>query len=284
VKFLVLFFFLFSFTASAFDSEGNSGIKGPSYEKIKSDLSALSKTHPENSAIFTYGKTKMGEDLMGILLVKKGINPKKLVLITEVTHGDEYLNIADRLPVAFLEGENSPAMAFVERGGAIAIIPILNPDGYKLGQRENANNVDLNRDFSIPPLAEERFTQIESNNLAKWVDGYLNETGADLTLTFDYHCCFCDILFSPWSHTRTLMPENDRQSHGQLGNLMTQFFPKLKYGAASELSWALITGSSLDYWYSKYQPRSLAFEGCRKTEASRFDQHHAWWKSLFELL
>ncbi|AOR38526.1 hypothetical protein BHV42_04595 [Candidatus Melainabacteria bacterium MEL.A1] len=89
-------------------------------------------------------KTKLGNEIQ--LIGNNSSNTNKISLVIGVFHGDEpqgkflieeYLKKCGMLPTS-----KSP---IVRKG--LLFIPCLNPDGMQLGQRTNANGVDLNRNF-----------------------------------------------------------------------------------------------------------------------------------------
>jgi len=89
-------------------------------------------------------KTKLGNEIQ--LIGNNSSNTNKISLVIGVFHGDEpqgkflieeYLKKCGMLPTS-----KSP---IAMRG--LLFIPCLNPDGMQLGQRTNANGVDLNRNF-----------------------------------------------------------------------------------------------------------------------------------------
>ena len=89
-------------------------------------------------------KTKLGNEIQ--LIGNNSSNTNKISLVIGVFHGDEpqgkflieeYLKKCGMLPTS-----KSP---IAKRG--LLFIPCLNPDGMQLGQRTNANGVDLNRNF-----------------------------------------------------------------------------------------------------------------------------------------
>lgn len=74
----------------------------------------------------------------------------KTILIIGVVHGDE--------PQGKFLIENYLKNCDFLLQNRLLFIPCLNPDGLALGTRENANKIDLNRNFSsINPEAETRF-------------------------------------------------------------------------------------------------------------------------------
>lgn len=89
-------------------------------------------------------KTKLGNEIQ--LIGNNSSNTSEISLVIGVFHGDEpqgkflieeYLKKCGMLPTS-----KSP----IARRGLL-FIPCLNPDGMQLGQRTNANGVDLNRNF-----------------------------------------------------------------------------------------------------------------------------------------
>jgi predicted deacylase len=71
------------------------------------------------------------------------------VLITQAIHGNEYQQIVDRLVLDYSNGKKTlPGLEdFLEGGGLVYLVPIVNPDGYERRQRENRQGYDLNRDW-----------------------------------------------------------------------------------------------------------------------------------------
>jgi hypothetical protein len=90
--------------------------------------------------VFSIGTSVQGR---GITAYSFGNGPSKIIFLGG-THGNEKssVSIMNRW-VEYLE--NNPDRIPAHR--TIVIIPNLNPDGYASGQRTNANNVDLNRNF-----------------------------------------------------------------------------------------------------------------------------------------
>ena len=118
----------------------DSGIQGPAYSVIEAELEELARTHSGIAELAYYGLSVEGKKLRGLRIslgpdqltnpATPGIRPA--VIISGATHGNEYLNIEDRLPRWFLENwESSPGVTkFMKAGGVIFIVPIMNPDGY----------------------------------------------------------------------------------------------------------------------------------------------------------
>jgi protein MpaA len=92
---------------------------------------------------------EIGRSVQGrpIVAVERGTPGGRRVLVVGVIHGDEDagLAIVERL-----------LRVPVPEGIDLWVVPTMNPDGTALGQRTNANGVDLNRNFPYRwgPIAE----------------------------------------------------------------------------------------------------------------------------------
>jgi hypothetical protein len=140
----IYFLYLLIFSLSALGTDfpdgefpwifkSDSQIRGPAYAKIVEDLEELEANHPDYAQVINYGVTPQGRNLVLIKISKKDLRPSssKPIYIGGSIHGDEYLNIEDRLPRWFLEQglHIDDIKNFLDEGGIIYIAPILNPDG-----------------------------------------------------------------------------------------------------------------------------------------------------------
>ena len=188
---------------------GDSGISsGKSFEAIISDFRALSTRFTGQTEIIEYGQSTSGRPLTMMKIMNRTISAtstgqqRPAVLISEGIHGNEYLNITDRLPEQFLAGQqaNSGFQRFVAAGGVVFVVPILNPDGYEARQRENAQGQDLNRDWSIKAAGNNGFTQPETRLLAERIRQEAQAGNLAVKATMEYHCCIGGLIY-PWAYT-----------------------------------------------------------------------------------
>ncbi len=268
----------------------DSGITGPRYSQISSDLDALSDNNAEWSTIIDYGESVAGKTLKMIRIEKPSFGPllkqRPAVLITGATHGNEYIHIADRLPEYFLTNkETAPGLKrYLDAGGVIFIVPIVNPDGYDRDRRTNNNGADLNRDFALLPAREPNFEQPETAQLAEALDQEIVADDLKLEVTVDYHCCDGSLLF-PWAYSRTNLPEGDLTRHRDAALLMQEHIDsRYEYGSTGQVLGYYPRGTSKDYYYAKYGSRAYTFEGSYRTEDKLFDRHQIWWNSVFDLV
>lgn len=83
-----------------------------------------------------------------IALTKRKPGPRPRIYLSAGIHGDE-----PAPPLALLELMQS---GFFDGRANWFICPLLNPTGFLRGTRENADGVDLNRDYRLPASAEIR--------------------------------------------------------------------------------------------------------------------------------
>ncbi|OFZ47754.1 MAG: hypothetical protein A2381_07110 [Bdellovibrionales bacterium RIFOXYB1_FULL_37_110] len=262
------------------EGKSNSGVVGASYKSVVDILTKLEKKYPELVTLDNLGQTADRQNMYGVILRRKNIPTKKMIYISGATHGDEYLNIADRLINAFLDDTNEEFYSFYERGGAFMVIPIFNPYGYTKRVRYNSASKDLNRDYSNPLTGVNRFTQKETQMSVQWIDQFLSKTSAQFVLSMDYHCCFNGALLQPWSHTETPIAPPDRLKQDMLGDLLKKQFDDALYGPVTDILWYAPDGTSMDYFYGKYGTIAGVYEARYGVEASYINKHVAWFKDI----
>jgi len=93
----------------------------------------------------------LGKSLNGrpILKIQMGIQGRRRILLSAGIHGDEPAGI-----FAILQLLEQSLLAPYLNHWEIIILPCLNPDGFEQGTRNNAEDIDLNRQFKLlnPPL------------------------------------------------------------------------------------------------------------------------------------
>jgi carboxypeptidase T len=256
----------------------------PEYSEMEARLSALAQRHSARAAFISYGRTVGGASLnvMRIALGGPFRSERPAVQISGVIHGNEYLGIEDRLIEHFLNNTASmPGLtAFLNRGGIVYFIPVVNPDGFNRRRRLNNNGADLNRDFDLIPRNDMRFTQPETRALADYLERDMAASTARLKLSLDYHCCV-PALITPWSYIDAQPETKDQSAFHTIGSWSDSIlgFP---YGNAMQTVNYLAEGSSIDYFYAKYGTLALAVEGSWWGEESNLAKHVQFWDTLFK--
>ncbi len=265
----------------------DSGIFGPPYAQIDEKLAQLQRAYPGLASRVVYGMSLGGNPLsmMRIGYVRNRLNSGKAVYVGGSIHGNEYLNIEDRLPEWFLQQariNGTPIAKFLNEGGVIYVVPILNPDGYDKRVRENNNSKDLNRDFSIQWVSHRGYTQPETSALVTYFDQAFARERRRMVLGLDYHCCIGALLY-PWSFSRAPeIPAADKARHEAVGRIMQQHLgTDYEFGTTPDILGYDAVGTSKDAYYERYKALAFTFEGQYQTEKLKFAQHTRMWEQIF---
>ncbi len=263
----------------------DSGIRGPRYSEQIKTMKELAKKRPDIVRVVEYGKSIRGKTLTAILLEPKNLPVTKFALVTGATHGNEYLNIVDRLTQALLDSNTDVLENYIASGGALLVVPIMNPDGYDRRRRGNAKRVDLNRDWpnSRSPKPSE-FKQPESEALSKLVENFLSDNPlTKLNFAMDYHCCVDGMLLKPWGYQKgEYMSQNEEIRFNYFVDPMLKYFPRPgKVGTPPDLLYSA-QGTTLDYWFDQYGAISLTYEGTRRKEEGMLSFHVLWWEDILQ--
>ncbi|MCX6119959.1 MAG: M14 family metallopeptidase [Proteobacteria bacterium] len=260
----------------------DSGIHGRDYGEIVAELKSLEAKYAGVAKVITYGKSLGGEDLTMIRIAKSGnYAQRKGVVIEGSIHGNEFLNIEDRLPKWLLENQTSPGVAkYLSTGGVIWIAPILNPDGYIARRRENNNRKDLNRDFSLKEANKAGFTQPETTALFKTIKQESTDLQASIKLTMDYHCCVGALIY-PWGHSKTKqLAAPEKAEHLRIAGIIQNEFPTYKAGRAFDIVNYIAVGAADDFYHETFGATSITFEGAEGVENRNFEKHTTMWDRL----
>lgn len=265
--------------------KSDSGIHGPSYQKIVENLVDLEKIYPSFAETLQYGETIEKRPLVVIKIGNRNlqVTNAKAIYIGGSIHGDEYLNIEDRLPEWFLkEAATRPALReYFDRGGFIYIVPILNPDGYEHRQRENLHDADLNRDYRVNAAGVGGFQEPETKALSDYLERDILRSGKSLQLAVDYHCCIGALLY-PWSFRAPSIPQEDLRRAQEIGNIArTELGTFLRVGTTPVILGYEARGTSKDYYYETFKGAlGFTFEGRRNEENKHFDSHTRMWDQI----
>ena len=261
----------------------DSGIRGPAYAKIVDELNDIAKTYPEYTQVFTYGMSVRGRPLTLIKIARTDIEAVlPAVYVGGSIHGNEYLNIEDRLPRWFAEqvkGKGSVAK-YIAAGGAIYVAPILNPDGYDNRGRENDNGVDLNRDFTVNEANVTGLTEPETASLIQFLTTDLLKSNRKLALALDYHCCIGALLY-PWSFTGPKLSKLDQERHLSIARIMQKRLgADMRSGTTPVILGYSAKGTSKDFYWENFGALGFTFEGRRNKENQYFSQHTEMWAEI----
>lgn len=261
---------------------GDSGITGPKYSEILNRLSGLQSQYSDRATLIEYGKSVQGRPLKMLLVTQKDPSDteKPAMLMTGSTHGNEYLNIEDRLPAELLKKSLStgPVLEYLERGGSFIFVPIINPDGYEARRRENANGVDLNRDFDVAPAGYKAFKEEETRLLSTALETLRKQLALRYVATIDYHCCVGAVLH-PWGYKKGAIPAPDLEAHLAYGEIAKRHL-NIEVGTTGDILGYYPLGTSRDYYYDRYHALAFTYEGRYGVENTYLKRHVAWWEEM----
>ncbi len=259
----------------------DSQIYGPKYQEMILRIKSITDLYSDKVENIKLGKTVAGIDIHGFLFRNKsGLDPNKLIIITGATHGNEYLNLVDRMIVRFTQTPTENFEKFLSTGGSLLMIPIMNPDGYDRRRRRNLNNKDLNRDYPNDQINLKGLTQIETQGIVGWIEDHLKDKTTKLKLVMDYHCCNGSLLY-PFAYKRERIPEADLLDHQFIGKMMGRYLAGYIYGITGEVLGYFPKGTTKDYWYLAHNALAFTFEGKRRIEDQNLSEHIAWWDEIF---
>ncbi|MBS1958484.1 MAG: succinylglutamate desuccinylase/aspartoacylase family protein [Bdellovibrionales bacterium] len=272
--------------------DSDSGIHGPPYADLVKYFQALPAKYPGFVQVNQFGTTPKGRPQVVVRVAfpqqyrnKFATNPA--IEVSGSIHGDEYLNIEDRLPEWFLsEGIHTPEIQpFFKAGGMIYFIPIINPDGYDARERENSHGTDLNRDFMVKAGHVAGFKEPETQAIRNMLTTQIQTNNQRLVITFDYHCCIGAALY-PWSFTNApQLPQADLARFRIAGQIIKgQFGAKFPVGRTPDILGYSAYGTTKDYFYESFGATSFTYEGERGKEDKKFAQHTQMWKQLIQAL
>jgi len=264
----------------------DAGVSRPKYEHILKWESGLEKKFSSLVRIVEYGKTPKGLPLRLILVKKPNMpGPHPTLIMSGSTHGNEYLHIEDRLPEEILKKAQDPGVfaRFLDEGGAFVFVPILNPDGFVAGTRENSHYEDLNRDWTVRPAEYVGFREPETKQLADALERLKDEASLSYKVSVDYHCCAGALLY-PWSFKNPpALPAEVLEQFKTLGALAMSHLG-VDIGRTGDLLGYAPTGTTKDYYYDHYGTLSLTYEGKYRVEPSQLEKHVAWWSDMVSFL
>jgi hypothetical protein len=185
----------------------------PTHAEVGDALDGFEASYPELARTFSLGLSVEGRVIWGLLVSAdpdaESAEPE--ILVVGATHGNECLTVPTVLDLIewLLDGygDDSVATDLVD-GAEIVFVPLLNPDGYArpIADRENANGVDLNRNYGFgwrdPHGGTDPFTEPETRALRTLVEG------SSFTVGLSYHT-IADFLSGPWNYHPHNLPADE---------------------------------------------------------------------------
>ena len=141
-----------------------------SIDGVYTFLNDLKDTNPVNLTLFQLTTKSVNNRPLPLVRVKLGPgNPAEKYLFVAGTHGDEAIAVEAMLAAIQYYSRDSVLNRYLDQNVTFDFVPLHNPDGYAENERENANGIDLNRDF--PFAVQDRELQPETAALINLVNG-----------------------------------------------------------------------------------------------------------------
>lgn len=255
-------------------------------KKIESDLKDFQTHFPNEFKIEMLGKTKLQNSLLGIVIESSSdkkrsprYNPQT-ILLSGGMHGNEYLGFEHLLGELFLKPKSkkeplTELQRFIQKGGRVLFVPLLNPDGFVEKTRTNSEKKDLNRFFKLSKSPDSK--PIEVSLIENWIESKFSHPSHEdfpsknLLFSIDYHCCKKALLYPNAFiniQQRSIAKESSTLQSKMNQNLqsLSTLFPKIfgmhfRTGFTEKLLGYKANGTIKDYLFEKYQTLSFTFEG-----------------------
>lgn len=217
-----------------------------SYAQMTALLQNISNNYPEITHLYDLGSSVQGRTIWGLKITTDPTveEDKPEVRMCGVHHGNEGMGAELCLLLAqYLTdnyGINATITTLVDTR-EIWIIPMVNPDGHEMGTRENANGVDLNRDYgymwggwggSPAPFSQPETQAIRANALEN-----------NFVLSLSFHTS-ADVVNYVWNYKHQRAPDN-----AVLVNLSNQYGSRTGYWVTEGFDWYQTMGDTNDFSY-----------------------------------
>lgn len=222
------------------------------YDQYIDFMYETAQNFPEICSLYVAGYSVQNRE---ILFIKISDNPnqnnnKPKVKLISTIHGDEvvgYDMLIRFIQLLTSEYNTNPEINFLVNNTEFWINPLSNPDGYVAQERQNANGVDLNRNF--PDFLYD--TDCNPHNREPEIAvQMLFSQNFKTHLAANFHGGAVVINY-PWDTTYTLFPDNDlvidlSLAYASLNPTMTNSseFPN---GITNGAQWYVIHGSFQDW-------------------------------------
>ena len=236
------------------------------YDEHVEFLARLVEEYPDLVEVEMIGQSVEGRPLWLLRITGPGSGSDKPgVLYHGAQHGNES---AGASVIAYLADyllsnyDTDPNVAAMVDGVEWYLVPISNPDGYEAYRRENANNVDLNRNWDGPGAGGHSYCgpfPFSEPETAALRDLLISHPSIHLHL--DVHG-YIDWFIWPWGHRLDLTPEHGTyDAIGQRAHsiILANGGPNYSIGTVRDVAYP-VYGGSTNYTYGDLGLWGLTFE------------------------
>lgn len=214
-----------------------------SYAQMTTELQNIASSYPAITRLYSLGQSVQGRTIWALKITDnpddKENEPK--VRICGLHHGNEYMSGELPLLLAYHLVQNysvNPAITQLVNNSEIWIIPMVNPDGREAGTRNNANGVDLNRNYGyMVPLSANPYSQPETQAMRN------NALENNFVLSLSFHCSG-NIVNYIWNYKPQRAPDN-----AVIEYLSYQYASHNGYWVTEGYEWYQTLGDCNDFSY-----------------------------------
>lgn len=259
----------------------------PTYPQIETTLLNSQTNYPALCQRYNLGTTVQNRTMWALRISDNvGVEEDEPEFrFISTMHGDEVtgvmlcLNLIDYLTTNY---GTDPRVTNLVDSVDIWIQPCMNPDGYVLVQRENANGVDLNRNFPDPFTSPSNTTtgrQKETANIMNWA------FGRSFVLAANYHGGTMVVNYpydnnSSGSSVYTASPDDDQfiwsSEEYTRNNLPMWNSATFFHGITNGADWYAISGGMQDWSYRYMGTNEVTIE-VSTVKTPPYSQMPAFW-------
>lgn len=248
----------------------------PTYEAYEAMVYQFATDHPDKCEIIELGTLPSGRKILIVHINDGFTTGKPKFLYTSTIHGDEVIGwiMMLRMIDYILENPTLPECQMVLNNIDLYVGPNTNPDGtYHIGNhsvdsatRENANGVDLNRNYADPhsgPHPDNKPYEQETEWFMQFAQDVPFVMGAN------YHGG-AEVMNYPWDNTHALHADDAwyqlishvyaDDCHVHNPNYMNMYHQNAHNGIINGAAWYMIGGGRQDYMNGYAQCRELTIE------------------------
>ena len=260
----------------------------PTYTAYEEMMFQFATDHPDKCEIITLGTLPSGRKIMIAHLNNGTTDGKPKFLYTSTIHGDETTGwiMMLRLIDYLLENPDEPEVQTVMDNIDLYIGPNTNPDGtYHSGNnnvngatRENANGVDMNRNYADPHGSEHPDGRPYATE-TEWFMQFAQDI--PFVMGANYHGG-AEVMNYPWDNTYTLHSDDawyqliSHEYADECHNVNPNYMTEYNNGVTNGAQWYMIGGGRQDYMNGYAQCRELTIE-CSNSKLPNPNQLPSFW-------
>lgn len=230
------------------------------YTDVESFLATAESQYPALCKRVNLGMTVQGRTLWA-LCVSNNVNVQSdepEVCLISTMHGDEPVgteNLLNLITLFTTQYNIDSRVTNIVNSVELWIVPVMNPDGYMAVTRENANGINLNRDFPDPytsPSNTIAGRQPETAAIMNW------RFGRHFTLSANFHTGALVVNY-PFDNNPTgssvFTPSPDEDMFAVVSERYSQFNPPMWasptffHGITNGAAWYSVSGGMQDWAY-----------------------------------